>query len=159
MSTRLRLFLALAALALLVLPTVALAAPSAEGAPPDPETCRRLWGTDEWTRRCAQADDDHLRARLIAYCRSVYGTDDWTARCRQLFNDFDPIAYCRRIQGTDLWTRRCLQLNPTPAPTPIVVRPAAVEPSDPIDVAPADPIPSPTHPITLSPRHLPPARP
>ena len=123
---------ALPLLALIVLlaglPAVALAAPAAD--PPSPERCRRLYGTDEWTRRCADSDAD-----LIRYCRRAYGTDAWSRRCRQLFNDFDPIAYCRRIYGTELWTRRCLNLQPDP--TPVVARelrgPRAIEPAVSVD--------------------------
>jgi hypothetical protein len=132
MRTRLLLFRLAAlglALTLLLLPNLALAAPETDVcrrlwgteewtrrcAPDRPEFdpvayCRRLWGTDEWTRRCAHlADDD-----LAAFCRRVWGTDEWTRRCARLVNDDDLAAYCRRVWGTEDWTRRCAVQQPDP---------------------------------------------
>lgn len=157
------------ALALLI-PTVAFA---------DDDVCRRLYGTEEWARRCDPGDNDWDRAELIAWCRRAYGSDEWTRRCGLLFpnhdpaaycrrawgtdawtrrcaqlDDFDPIAYCRRVWDTPAWTRRCLHLNP-PAPTPTIVRPAQVEP-----VAPVAPAADPAEPTPVPPANTaPPARP
>lgn len=171
MSTRLRLLIALVTLAATLFPTVALAAPNTD--PPDPATCRRLHGTEAWTRRCARPD--HNGTDPIAYCRRVYGTEAWTDRCRYLLNEFDPVAYCRRIHGTEEWTRRCLHLNDEPfdpiaycrriygtdawtrrclhlgaaqrpSPTPEAVRPPINEPDDaalPSEPAAPDPLPTP----------------
>jgi hypothetical protein len=84
-------------LAGLILPVAAQAAP-------DANPCRRLWGTEDWTRRCAHLQPDFA---LEAYCRRVYGTDDWSRRCSQRYDD--PASTCRRLWGTDEWTRRCVR--------------------------------------------------
>jgi hypothetical protein len=95
MSKRFALPMLVLIVLLAAMPVTALASPAAD--PPTPEQCRRLYGTDEWTRRC-----------------------------RRLADHFDPIAYCRRIYGTDLWSRRCLHLQPDPVPEvrPRAIEPA-----------------------------------
>jgi hypothetical protein len=98
-------------LTLALLPNFAFAAPApmADAIPGD-DVCRRLHAAGLDHRRC---HPHRPPVDPIAYCRRVWGTDEWTRRCLQL-DDFDPIAYCRRIWGTDLWTRRCLHLSDDP---------------------------------------------
>lgn len=100
--------------------------------------CRRISGTDEWTRRCAPQRPDE---RFDRYCRRVFGTPEWTRRCLPQRPDESREHYCRRIYGTDEWTRRCLRLlTPTPAvrPTEIVVRPTLARPVE-ATLAPVNP--------------------
>jgi hypothetical protein len=135
------------ALVLTLLPALAFAASGAPPAgAPEADVCRRLHAAGLDHRRC---DPDQTRIDPAAYCRRVWGTDAWTRRCLQL-GDFDPAAYCRRIWGTDLWTRRCLHLNdddrrPPADPAAEPVRPAsdpvrpAGEPAQPLDVTVAEP--------------------
>lgn len=73
-----------------------------------PTVCHRIYGTDEWTRRCAPRRPDESRD---AYCRRIFNTDKWTRRCipRRFDGDIHLRAYCQRIYDTDEWTRRCVQ--------------------------------------------------
>ena len=90
-------------LALLLVPTLALAAPATDGSP-----CRRLEAAGEVNRRCARADaDDHT-----AECRRLWGTDDYTRRCAQAAANADLAHTCRRIVNAGQWTRRCLPVYP-----------------------------------------------
>jgi len=136
-------------LALAVLPSLALAAPAAvPTVTPQADACRRLQAAGLDHRRC---DPDRRPLDPLAYCRRVWGTDEWTRRCLHL-NDFDPYAYCRRIWGTDEWTRRCARLaDPTrPAPDPTRPAPDPTRPvPDPTRPAPdpTRPAPEPTRPV------------
>jgi hypothetical protein len=87
---------------------------------PQADACRRLQAAGLDHRRC---DPDRRPLDPLAYCRRVWGTDEWTRRCLHL-NDFDPYAYCRRIWGTDEWTRRCARLADPTRPAPDPTRPA-----------------------------------
>ena len=69
----------------------------------DPAICRRIYGTPEWTRRCAPQRPDES---YEAYCRRVWGTDEWTRRCAPQGDNETKEKYCRRIYGTTEWTRR-----------------------------------------------------
>ena len=73
-----------------------------------PTVCRRIYGTDEWTRRCAPGRPDESQD---AYCRRVVNTDEWTRRCvpRRYDGDVNLRVSCQRIFGTDEWTRRCVK--------------------------------------------------
>ncbi len=79
-------------LALLLMPSLALAAPAGDA-------CRRLDNAGEINRRCAQTSASDSATE----CRRVWGTDDWTGRCAHA---------CRRLVNAGEWTRRCLPVFP-----------------------------------------------